>query len=210
MKEYWNKRFMSEGLIWGEQPSETAYHAKELFLKHHIRTVLVPGAGYGRNTKILSDTFEIDAIELSSEAVILARQWDDRSCFIEESIFDLSVTNKQYDAVYCYDLLHLFTKIDREKLILKCIEQLGQEGIYYFTCFSDEDAAFGKGMEVEKNTFEYKDGKLAHFFSEDDLKNHFKETNIIETGSLQENFEYSNGAIRTYKLRYIYGIKKLL
>ncbi len=35
MKEYWNKRFMSEGLIWGEQPSETAYHAKELFLKHH-------------------------------------------------------------------------------------------------------------------------------------------------------------------------------
>ncbi|SFM40941.1 Glyoxalase-like domain-containing protein [Paenibacillus sp. 1_12] len=111
-------RFMSEGLIWGEQPSETAYHAKELFLKHHIRTVLVPGAGYGRNTKILSDTFEVDAIELSSEAVILSRQWGDKSCFIEKSIFDLSVTNKQYDRKLAYlDLNGIWLALNTEENI---------------------------------------------------------------------------------------------
>jgi 2-polyprenyl-3-methyl-5-hydroxy-6-metoxy-1,4-benzoquinol methylase len=118
---------MSEGFIWGEQPSETAYHSKELFLKYQVKSVLVPGAGYGRNTIILSDTFDVNAIELSSEAVLLARQWDDKSWFIEGSIFDSSVTNKQYDAVYCYDLLHLFTNIDRATLIHRCMEKLGQE-----------------------------------------------------------------------------------
>ncbi|GGF90267.1 class I SAM-dependent methyltransferase [Paenibacillus abyssi] len=154
---------------------------------------------------MLSNHFEVDAIELSTEAVSLARQWDEKSCFIEGSIFNSSVTKKQYDAVYCYDLLHLFTNLDRAKLILRCIEQLEQAGVFYFTCFSDEDASFGKGMELEKNTFEYKKGKSAHFFSDDDLRKHFKETHIVETGLVEENFEYSNGETRSYKLRYVFG-----
>jgi len=207
MKEYWEKRFLSEGLIWGEQPSKTASHAKDLFLNFDVRTVLVPGAGYGRNTKLLSNDFEVDAIEISSEAILLACQWDVRSCFIEGSIFDSSVTNKQYDAVYCYDLLHLFTTFDRAKLIQRCMEHLQQAGFFYFTCFSDEDASFGMGSEIEKNTFEYKKGKFAHFFDDDDLRNHFKETNIIETGQIEENFIYSNGGTRSYKLRYVFGKK---
>ncbi|MBH5316526.1 class I SAM-dependent methyltransferase [Paenibacillus sp. GSMTC-2017] len=207
MKEYWDNRFISEGLIWGERPSETVYAAKEIFLENDVRTVLVPGAGYGRNTKLLSDTFQVDAIELSSEAITLARLWDSKSNFIEQSIFDLPDTNKKYDAIFCYGLIHLFTESDRAKLVNKCLEQLAQKGVYYFTCFSDEDAAYGIGKEVEYNTFEYKRGKIAHFFSEDDLRNRFKESKIIETGSLEENFEYANDTIKTYKLRYILGMK---
>ncbi|MGF7047832.1 SAM-dependent methyltransferase [Paenibacillus sp. DS2015] len=208
MKEYWNNRFISEGLIWGEQPSQTVYDAKRFFAKNNVKTVLVPGAGYGRNTKILSDTFQVDAIELSTEAVLLARQWDHRSCFIEGSIFEIPLRDKQYNAVYCYDLIHLFTKLDRMSLVRTCIELLDEEGIYYFTCFSNEDASYGNGVEIEENTFEYKKDKVSHFFNEDDLINHFKDTVIFETGTLQEDFEYTNNTIRTYKLRYIFGKKK--
>lgn len=210
MKDYWDKRFLSEGLIWGEQPSKTAFHAKDLFSKFEVRTVLVPGAGYGRNTRLLSNEFEVDAIELSTEAVSLARRWDEKTFFMEGSILDSPVTKKLYDAVYCYDLLHLFTSHDRAKLIQRCMEQLEHAGIFYFTCFSDEDASFGMGLEIEKNTFEYKKGKIAHFFSDDDLRAHFKEAEIIETGSLEENFEYTSGGTRSYKLRYVVGKRPML
>ncbi|GIO36815.1 hypothetical protein J41TS12_16760 [Paenibacillus antibioticophila] len=90
MKEYWNNRFIREGHIWGRQPSKTVIDAKRIFALNSVNIVLVPGAGYGRNTKILSESFQVDAIEISSEAVLLRRQWDTRSCFIEGSIFGLS------------------------------------------------------------------------------------------------------------------------
>lgn len=205
MKEYWNNRFIHEGHIWGRQPSKTVIDAKRIFALNSVKTVLVPGAGYGRNTKILSDTFQVDAIEISSEAVLLGRQWDTGSHFIEGSIFDLSFNNKRYDAIYCYDLIHLFTKSERMRLIKTCIQQLNEGGIYYFTCFSNEDESFGVGKEIEYNTFEYKKGKISHFFDEDDLINHFSETEIKEIGEVEEVFEYSNDVSRTYKLRYIYG-----
>ncbi|RUS45856.1 bifunctional 2-polyprenyl-6-hydroxyphenol methylase/3-demethylubiquinol 3-O-methyltransferase UbiG [Cohnella sp. AR92] len=208
MRDYWNNRFNNEGYIWGEEPSKTVIDAKRLFALNDVKTILVPGAGYGRNTKILSDTFQVDAIEISTEAINLAREWDKRSYFIEGSIFELSTSNKCYDAIYCYDLLHLFAQIERIKLIETCVQHLNKGGLYYFTCFSNEDESFGVGQEIEENTFEYKKGKISHFFSEDDLIRHFKETEIIETGKVEEVFEYSDNSIRTYKLRYIYGQKK--
>jgi SAM-dependent methyltransferase len=208
MKDYWNNRFINEGHIWGEQPSKTVIDAKRLFALNDVKTILVPGAGYGRNTKILSDSFQVDAIEISPEAILLARQWDDRSNFIEASIFEIRSNNKRYDAIYCYDLLHLFTKAERIRLIETCIQQLNEDGIYYFICFSNEDESFGVGKEIEENTFEYKTGKISHFFDEEDLISHFSNTEIIQTGKVEEGFEYSNNAFRTYKLRYIYGKKK--
>jgi SAM-dependent methyltransferase len=208
MIDYWNNRFINEGYIWGEQPSKTVIDAKRIFALNNVQTILVPGAGYGRNTKILSDTFQVDAIEISPEAIILGRQWDTRSYFIEGSIFEIFVDNKRFDAIYCYDLIHLFTKADRIRVVEICLQQLNEGGIYYFTCFSNEDESFGTGKEIEENTFEYKKGKISHFFDEDDLINLFSKTEIIETGKVEEKLEYSNNENRSYKLRYIYGKKK--
>lgn len=207
LKEYWNTRYQDEEFIWGDKPSSTAQYATDLFLKNHVKTVLVPGAGYGRNTKRLSDTFEVDAIELSPKAVLLARKLDTKTNFIEGSFFDLLPHDKKYNALYCYDFLHLFTHSDRLRIIELGLNQLDQDGVYYFTCFSNEDAAFGIGEEIENNTFEYKKGKIAHFFDKNDLEGHFKDTEILETGTINECLEYSNGTTRVYKLRYIFGKK---
>ena len=55
MMEYWDKRFADGGKIWGEIPSKTAIHALELFKRYGVNKILVPGAGYGRNTKLFTD-----------------------------------------------------------------------------------------------------------------------------------------------------------
>jgi len=54
-KEYWDKRFRSEGKIWGDQPSQSALIALKYFETRNIKSILVPGSGYGRNTKLFSE-----------------------------------------------------------------------------------------------------------------------------------------------------------
>ncbi len=64
--EYWDKRFKEEGKIWGESPSKSAYYALGLFRGHDIKSILVPGSGYGRNTKLFSSLgFKVVGIEIS-------------------------------------------------------------------------------------------------------------------------------------------------
>ncbi|MEF2965804.1 class I SAM-dependent methyltransferase [Paenibacillus sp. M1] len=203
MDSYWNVRYHEEGLIWGQNPSSTAFHARDIFKQNNVTTVLVPGSGYGRNTKALSADFTVEGIELSGHAVKLARQWDPQSHFMEGSVLDSPTGGKKYDAVYCFDLLHLFLLKDRRKLIDHCIKQLNDSGIMYFTCFSDEDTHNGAGKRVEEGTFEYMEGKCAHFFTEEDLINHFGGLNLMEVGSVTEKLTYQDERTKEYLLRYI-------
>lgn len=207
MNLYWNQRFQSEGMIWGKDPSPTAYHAKEMFSDHHFKSIWVPGAGYGRNTKAFSSDFQVDAVELSQDAIRLAEEWDPDTCFLEGSVLDYQ-TDKQYDGIYCYDVLHLFLEPERRRLIRTCMECLCEQGIVYFTCFSDQDTNCGIGRKLEEGTYEYKAGKYAHFFTEDDLTNHFSGMRILETGSVAEILSYGDNTNNQYMLRYIIAQKE--
>ena len=54
MQTYWDDRFHREGRVWGEAPSQTAVYARDRFIENGVRTILVPGAGYGRNVRVFS------------------------------------------------------------------------------------------------------------------------------------------------------------
>lgn len=73
----------------------------------------------------------------------------------------------------------------------------------YFTCFSDRDSNNGVGRKVEEGTYEYKEGKYAHFFTEKDLKEHFNDLNILEMGFMRETLIYVEKQQKEYELRYI-------
>lgn len=207
MSEYWNQRFAQEGMIWGSDPSPTALHARELFSNFKLQSVLVPGAGYGRNTKVFSSEFETYGIEVTPAAVDLALEWDPDSHFILGSALDLGL-EVRVDAIYCYDVLHLFLIEDRRKLIANCLKQLRPGGLLYFTCFSDEDLSNGCGELIEPGTYEYKKGKYAHFFSENDIREHFSGTDILEMGSYLETLNSLEGGAHQYILRYIVAHKR--
>jgi SAM-dependent methyltransferase len=76
MRDYWNNRFSQGGNIWGTEPSKTAYYALKLFKNLNVRSMIVPGAGYGRNTKLFSEAgFKVIGIEISDNAVKEAREF---------------------------------------------------------------------------------------------------------------------------------------
>ena len=96
--EYWEKRFLDGGKIWGEKPSKTAIHALELFQRHDVNKILVLGAGYGRNTKLFTDAnLEVVGIEVSESAIKIARNLNPKTQFFHGSVLDMPFDDVEYD-----------------------------------------------------------------------------------------------------------------
>lgn len=113
-----------------------------------------------------------------------------------------------YDAIYCYNTLHLFLKEDRIKFLNKCYNKLKANGFVFFTIFSEKEQSFGKGNELEENTFESKKGRPTHYFTEENIIEHFNDYLIIETGIMKEQENHGEIGLHTHILRYIFAQKK--
>ncbi|HEY0087572.1 MAG TPA: class I SAM-dependent methyltransferase [Candidatus Lokiarchaeia archaeon] len=208
MKEYWESRYISEGRIWGEIPSKTAEYALSLFQKFNIKKILVHGAGYGRNTKLFSrNGFDVVGIEISDTAINIAKVHDPLTKFYNASIFDMHLKEILFDAIYCYNTLHLFPKQERQKMLRICYDQLKENGFVFFVVMSESDFSYGKGKKTEKNTYESKTGRPIHYFLETDLIKHFKAFSTIEIGVFEEKESHGEQGPHIHNLRYIFAEK---
>lgn len=207
--EYWDRRFLDGGTIWGDTPSKTANHALELFTRYKLKKILVPGAGYGRNTKLFTDAnLEVTGIEISESALNIAKSFNPKTQFFQGSVLDMPFDDEKYDGIYSCNVLHLFLKDDRISFLRKCFKQLRTKGFVYFVVFSDKERSFGKGKRIEENTYESKPWRPTHYFTEIDLKEHFKEYLVIETGIIEDKEDHGELGPHTHILRYIFAQKK--
>ena len=207
--EYWEKRFSDGGKIWGTKPSKTAIYALELFKKHELLTILVPGAGYGRNTKLFTNAnLNVVGIEISESAINIARSFNPETQFFQGSVLDIPFDDKKYDAIYSCNVLHLLLQDDRTLFLKKCYNQLRSGGYVFFVVFSDKEGSFGLGKRVEENTYESKPWRPTHYFTEIDLREHFKEYVIIETGIIEDHENHGELGPHSHILRYIFAKKK--
>ncbi len=207
MRSYWDERFGREGRIWGDGPSPTAMMAAGLFRDRGVQTVLVPGSGYGRNSRLFSILgFTVVGVEVSAVAVELAKELDPGTTHHVGSVLDLTFDDAQYGAVYCFNVLHLFYEPERRRGVSQCASKLRSGGLAFFTVFSEQDASYGKGHEVEKDTFESRPGRPAHYFTEADLLDHFRGFEVLETGVVGEPEDHGEGP-HVHMLRYILARK---
>lgn len=137
MEAFWDSRFRKEGMVWGVEPSRTAVYALEVFRRYDVRSVLIPGSGYGRNSKLFSDAgFAITGVEISEEAVRLAKEHDPKTIFYNASVIDMTFLDVIYDSIYCFNVLHLFREADRSLFLRQCSDKLKAGGLAFFTVFS--------------------------------------------------------------------------
>jgi len=207
--EYWNRRFLEGGKIWGDKPSKTAIYALELFKKKDLNKILVPGAGYGRNTKLFTDAnLKVVGIEVSESAIKIARNLNPKTQFFHGSVLEMPFDDEQYDVIYSCNVLHLFLKDERISFLKKCYKQLNTKGFVFFVVFSDKEISFGKGKRVEENTYESKPWRPVHYFTEIDLRDHFKEYSVIETGLIEDVENHGDLGPHSHILRYIFAQKE--
>ena len=194
-------------MVWGAVPSRTAVYALERFREHGARSVLIPGSGYGRNSKLFSDAgFAVTGVEISPTAVQLAKEHDPETIFHNASVIDMTFLDVIYDAVYCFNVLHLFREADRKLFVSQCSDRLKSRGLAFFTVFSENEPTFGKGPETEPNTFESKPGRPVHYFTEADLRAHFRGFEVLETGLMKDPEDHGEGP-HTHILRFILAKK---
>ncbi|HMK46511.1 MAG TPA: methyltransferase domain-containing protein [Methanocella sp.] len=208
MSGYWDGRYKAEGKIWGREPSSTVAYALDAFRRDGVKTLLVPGAGYGRNAVVFARSgMEVTGVEISSEALQLA-EIDARIRYIQDSFIDVPVPRESFDAIYCYNVLHLFRKADRQVFISKCRNLLKRGGTIFFVVMSEMDAGFGMGAVVEESTFESKPGKPVHYFTDQDLREHFQDFDILETGVAGDHEDHGEEGPHIHKVRYVLAKKR--
>ncbi|WP_067934236.1 class I SAM-dependent methyltransferase [Alicyclobacillus kakegawensis] len=176
VKSYWDNRY-SRGRIWGDSPCPSAIMASEHFRRVGVKSVLVPGCGYGRNSVFLAGQgLQVTAFDVSDVAIQLAmEQARERSADIEYTVGDIFdetfLVGRQFEGVYLSNVLHLFLARQREQLLRRMTAVLKPGGILTFSCISVHDTNnYGVGKEIEPDTFEKHPGKPLHFFNENEIQ----------------------------------------
>jgi 2-polyprenyl-3-methyl-5-hydroxy-6-metoxy-1,4-benzoquinol methylase len=202
-QQYWNERYRKEGKIWGDNPSRVVWIAIQLFGKAEAQNILIPGCGYGRLSTLFSQSgFTVAGVDISTTAVEMARAADSLGVYYEASALKMDFDQLPYDAVFAFNVLHLLMEDDRRQMIRECRRKLKAAGQMFFTVFSELEEDFGKGREVEKNTYETRPDRPAHYFSEADLLEHFKDFEVSESGLIEEPEDHG-GKPHTHQLRWI-------
>ena len=132
----------------------------------------------------------------------MAKKYDPNTRVYNASVLDMSFLSEKYDGIYGFNVLHLFREEDRKLFIKQCIDRAMNSSLMFFTVFSEKEESYGKGREVERNTYESKPGRPVHYFTVDDLREHFGNLEIIETGIAEDLEDHGEGQ-HTHVLRYI-------
>lgn len=210
MVEYWEGRFQQGGKIWGDQPSESAKIALKHFQTHGIQKILVLGAGYGRNTRLFSThSLTVDGIEISPTAVQLAQSFDPGSTIWEGSFFTDQYASAPYDAIFAFNLFHLFLQLDREKFRDRCWTLLRPEGLLFLTVFSVEESSYHQGKEIEPDTFESKPGRPVHYFTKNSFLKEIHPFLSLESGLIEEPENHGKIGSHIHRLYYTLAKKKV-
>jgi len=188
MKEFWESNFQDKQMMWGLQPADATLEAKTLFQKNKIQKILIPGFGYGRNAKtFIDDGFDITGIEISKTAIDLAKNYVmGEYKLYNGSVADMPFDQENYKGIFCYALIHLLNKKERKKLIQDCYDQLETNGIMIFIALSTNDARYGKGDIISRNTYHTKHGVELFFYDSDTLEREFGAYGLMETEEINE------------------------
>ncbi|MDF9798219.1 SAM-dependent methyltransferase [Catalinimonas alkaloidigena] len=188
MSEFWEESFKDKKEMWGYEPADSAISTLNLFKKKGLNKILIPGFGYGRNAKIFIDQgFDVTGIEISETAIELAKKhYGNRLKVHHGSVHNMPFDRESYDGIYCYALIHLLNKSEREKLIQDCYNQLNPNGYLVFVAISKLDIRYGDGEKVGEDTFKTKHGIHLFFYDSDAVKKEFGNFGLINTEEIRE------------------------
>lgn len=187
MAEFWESSFIENETMWGFEPSDSAILTKDFFIENKVKDILIPGIGYGRNAKVFIDNgINVTGIEISKTAIDLAKKNDLNINIFHGSVTDMPFDDKLYDGIFCYALIHLLNKSERNKFIKDCYNQLKPNGYMVFTTISKEAPMSGKGKRLDKDYFEIMEGLKMFFYDSDSIKQEFGEYGLIEFSEIVE------------------------
>lgn len=188
MAEFWEKSFQNNQEMWGWEPADSVAETVELFKKHQLSKILIPGFGYGRNAKMFHDNgFTVTGIEISETAIDLAKRQFGESLKIHHgSVSSMPFDNELYDGIFCYSLIHLLGPAERSKLIADCYNQLETNGYMVFVSISKNDSRYLEGEKVSEDTIKKSYGVTLYFYGPESIQSDFGNYGLVEAREITE------------------------
>ena len=192
MTEFWEEAFKDKQEMWGFRPSKSTILAKDLFVENKVRTVLIPGIGYGRNAQIFRDNgMTVTGIEISQTAIDLSQKHFGNDLIIYHgSVTEMPFDNNLYDGIFCYGLIYLLDRKEREKLIQDCYNKLTENGLMVFAVITKEAKTYGQGTFISKDRFEMFGGVKIFFYDRETIQEKFGNTGLFEIMEVEENYPF--------------------
>lgn len=192
MTEFWEQAFKDKEEMWGSEPAKSTVLANDFFVDNDVKSVLIPGFGYGRNAQIFKDNgMTVTGIEISKTAIDLAhKHFGNETTIYHGSVTEMPFDNNLYDAIYCYGLIYLLDKDERTKLILDCYNQLSENGLMVFTAITKQAVTYGQGKEISKERFEMFGGVKIFFYDSETIGEEFSNVGLIEVTEVIENYPF--------------------
>lgn len=192
MTEFWEEAFKDKQEMWGLEPAKSTVLTKDFFVEQKIKSVLIPGIGYGRNAKIFMENgMTVTGIEISQTAIDLAKKhFGDDLTIYHGSVTEMPFDDKLYGGVFCYGLIYLLDNKERKKLIQDCYNQLAENGFMIFTVITKDAQTYGQGTQISKDRFEMFGGVKIFFYDRETIDEEFGIAGLFEVTEVTENYPF--------------------
>jgi ubiquinone/menaquinone biosynthesis C-methylase UbiE len=171
----WEKDYTSRGRLWGGA-------VVDLPAVPDGSLVLELGSGDGKTLSALPGGCRAVAIDVSAQALHLARRVRADATFIKADGRCLPLQKSCFDAVFAFHVAGHLLADGRRALAREAARVLKPGGRIFFRDFSDQDMRAGQGAEVEPGTFRRGSGIITHYFREDEVAELFRSQQIQRTG----------------------------
>jgi SAM-dependent methyltransferase len=171
-REHWSATFAAHPAMYGEEPSEAAVAAADMFAAAGATTVLELGAGQGRDTLYLARRgFHVDALDYAPEgleeieAKAGAAGLADRVTIALHDVRQrLPFADDSVDASFSHMLLCMaLTTPELDRLVGDLRRVVHPGGLVVYTVRTTDDAHYGAGNARGDDMYE-QGGFVLHFF----------------------------------------------
>ena len=180
----WERRYSQLRRLpeWLKKPVPFVVEALDVFKSHKFRDVLDLGCGVGRHCVYLSENgFDVVGLDVSGSALSTAKEWIQEKRltnvnFILGSMTDIPLGDCSFDVVISVSVVHHAMKEQIMKAVDEIHRVLRRNGLLLTNLVSVEDYRYGKGEEVEADTFrvleDFEDSRfeeLHHFSTREEV-----------------------------------------
>ncbi len=199
----WDREYSQKGSLW-HGPAHLDFELPEK------ARVLELGCGNGKTLSgILKTNSKVTAIDSSKMAVELCKKMAEKlgrsdAEILVADVCRLPFPDSSFDIVIAFHILEHLLSEDREKAVSEIKRVLVPGGKAFVRVFSIGDMRFGKGNEVEKNTF-MRGNKLAyHYFTEQELKSLFSGFQLISSSLLSREVHYEKKTFKRERIQAVF------
>jgi ubiquinone/menaquinone biosynthesis C-methylase UbiE len=193
-ESHWERTFLANPDMFGENPSEPAQKTAELFKKENRTKILELGGGQGRDTLFFAGNgFQVTMLDYSEEGIKTIKEKASRlgwlssiTAMCSDVRNPLPFADESFDACYSHMLFCMALTTKELEFISQEIRRvLKPGGISIYTVRHTGDPLYRKGIHRGEDMYEM-GGFIVHYFSREQVEHLAKDYQIISIDEFEE------------------------